>query len=150
MPCLPTLLATGTLLAAPALAAEPPASPLMAGTDELARAFQQPPDSARTGIFWFWINGNITREGITADLEAMARVGIRTVLLFETSGEIPEGPVKFLSDEWRALFRHALAEAARLGLKLRMNNDAGWCGSGGPWNTPEHSMQKLVSTRLSV
>lgn len=150
MPCLPTLLATGTLLAAPARAAEPPASPLMASTDELARAFQQPPDSARTGIFWFWINGNITREGITADLEAMARVGIRTVLLFETSGEIPEGPVKFLSDEWRALFRHALAEAARLGLKLRMNNDAGWCGSGGPWNTPEHSMQKLVSTRTSV
>jgi hypothetical protein len=148
--CLPTLLAKGTHIAPQARAAEPPASPLMAGTDELARGFQQPPESAMTGVFWFWINGNITREGITADLEAMARVGIRTALLFETSGEIPEGPVKFLGDEWRALFRHALNEADRLGMKLNINNDAGWCGSGGPWNTPEHSMQQLVSTRTSV
>ena len=66
VPCLLALLATGTLIAPQARAAEPPASPLMAGTDELACGFKQPPESARTGIFWFWINGNITREGITA------------------------------------------------------------------------------------
>lgn len=125
-------------------------SPLATRAADLAANFATPPPSAKTGVFWFWINGNITREGITADLESMARVGIKTVLLFETCGEIPEGPVKFLSAEWRALFSHALEESARLGMTLNMNNDAGWCGSGGPWNTPEHSMQKLVSTRTIV
>ena len=118
--------------------------------DELARSFQQPPDSAKTGIFWFWINGNITREGITADLEAMARAGIKTATIFETSGNLPGGPVTFLSTEWRTLFKHALAEADRLGMTLSMNNDAGWTGSGGPWNTPEHSMQQLVSSVTNV
>jgi len=117
---------------------------------DLAANFPSPPHSAKTGVFWFWVNGNITREGITADLEAMARVGIGRVVIFEVSGDIPGGTVKFLSDEWRALFRHALAEANRLDVKLNINNDAGWCGSGGPWNTPENSMQQLVSTRTSV
>jgi hypothetical protein len=97
-------------------------SPLATRAAELAGNFASPPPSAKTGVFWFWINGNITREGITADLEAMARVGIGKVLLFETSGEIPEGPVKFLGDGWRALFRHALDEAARLGVTLNINN----------------------------
>ena len=56
----------------------------------------------------------------------------------------------FGSPQWRELFRHAVAEARRLGMQLNMNNDAGWCGSGGPWNTPEFSMQKLVSTKTRV
>jgi hypothetical protein len=62
----------------------------------------------------------------------------------------PTGPVAFGSPAWRELFRHAVAEAGRLGMEINMNNDAGWTGSGGPWNTPEFSMQKLVLTSLAV
>ena len=124
-----------------------------ANGDPLADGFQRPPDSAKPWTYWFWIDGNITREGITADLEAMARVGIHGVLIMEVARPkqmAPAGPVAFGSPAWRELFRHAVAEAGRLGMEINMNNDAGWCGSGGPWNTPEFSMQKLVWTKLAV
>src|SRR5436305_2335861 len=115
--------------------------------------FQRPPDSARPWAYWFWINGNITKEGITADLEAMAGVGIGGVLIMEVARPntmAPDGPVAFASPQWREMFKHVVNEAARLGLQVNMNNDAGWCGSGGPWMTPELSMQKLVVSGLDV
>jgi hypothetical protein len=119
----------------------------------LEETFQHPPASAKPWAYWFWINGNITKAGITADLEAMARVGIGGVLIMEvarTNQMAPTGPVAFASPEWRALFKHVVAEAGRLGLEVNMNNDAGWCGSGGPWITPELSMQRLVATNITI
>ncbi len=127
-------------------------SPFSARAD-IAKEFLQPPAAARPWTYWFWINGNITREGITADLEAMARVGIGGVLIMEVANPrnmAPEGPVKFASPEWKELFQHVLNEASRLGLQVNMNNDAGWCGSGGPWITPELSMKQIVSTSATV
>ena len=145
-----TLIIASLLLGAACRAAQQDASPSNVKSEELAKNFQSPPDSAKPWAYWFWINGNITKEGITADLESMARVGIKAVLIMECSCDIPEGPVKFISPVWRDLFKHTLAEASRLGMQVDMNNDAGWCGSGGPWNTPEHSMQRLVSTMTRV
>ena len=121
-----------------------------AETRALAEAFQEPPASARPWVYWFWLNGNITREGITADLEAMARNGVGGVLIMEVDQGAPVGPVDFMSDTWRDLFHHAVSEADRLGLEINMNNDAGWNGSGGPWITPEQSMQKVVWTDTPV
>ena len=118
--------------------------------DALASGFATPPDSARPWVYWFWLNGNITREGITADLEAMKRVGIGGVLIMEVDQGAPVGPVDFMSPDWRELFQHVHAEAERLGLEVNMNNDAGWNGSGGPWITPEQSMQKVVWTETDV
>ena len=124
-----------------ALASEPsPVAPAAA----LEKGFLQPPDSARPWVYWFWLNGNITREGITADLEAMKRVGVGGVLIMEVDQGAPLGPVGFMSPAWRELFRHVVAEAGRLGLEVNMNNDAGWNGSGGPWIKPSQSMQKVV------
>ena len=120
------------------------------GAPDLAAQFAAPPASAKPWVYWFWIDGNITRAGITADLEAMARAGIGGVLIMEVAQGTPTGPVPFASPEWRDLFKHAVAEASRLGLEVNMNNDAGWCGSGGPWNTPEHAMQKVVWTETAV
>src|SRR5207248_7853251 len=68
----------------------------------------------------------------------------------DVSQDIPRGAVKFGSAEWYALFHHAAAEAARLGLKLSVNNDPGWSGSGGPWVTPEMAMQQLVWSKTNV
>jgi hypothetical protein len=127
-----------------------PAPGARAGLEE---SFQHPPESAKPWAYWFWINGNITKEGITADLEAMAHVGIGGVLIMEVANPktmAPEGTVAFASPEWRALFKHVVAEAGRLGLQVNMNNDAGWCGSGGPWMTPELSTQKLVATNITI
>ncbi len=113
---------------------------------DLAEGFEHPSASARPWVYWFWINGNITSNGITADLEAMQQAGIGGVLIMEVDQGAPKGTVAFGSPEWRRLFQHVCREAHRLGLQVRMNNDAGWCGSGGPWVTPELSMQKVVWT----
>ena len=112
--------------------------------------FLHPPDSARPWVYWFWLNGNISSNGITADLEAMKRAGIGGVLIMEVDQGAPVGPVDFMSPKWRALFRHVTVEALRLRLEVNMNNDAGWNGSGGPWIRPEQSMQKVVWTEMAV
>ena len=141
------LAALAILGAAVGLAAEPAAPQAEVS---LEQGFVQPPDSARPWVYWFWLNGNITREGITADLEAMQRVGIGGVLIMEVDQGAPVGPVDFMSDRWRELFKHVDAEARRLGLEVNMNDDAGWNGSGGPWITPEQSMQELAWTETEV
>ena len=92
----------------------------------------------------------MTSNGITADLEAMKRVGIGGLLVFEVGQGAPRGKVEFGSTEFRELFQHLCKEAKRLGLKVSVNNDAGWCGSGGPWITPELSMQKVVWSETNI
>lgn len=112
--------------------------------EEMQSGFLDPPPPAQPWVYWFVSNGNITREGITADFEAMHRVGIRGVLYMEVDQYVPPGPVRFMTPEWREMIQHAVKEATRLGMTIDMNNDAGWCGSGGPWITPELSMQMVV------
>ena len=114
------------------------------------KEFAQPPESARPWVYWFWLNSNITREGITADLEAMKRVGIGGVLIMEVDQGAPKGPVAFMSPQWREMFQFVVSEAQRLGLEVNMNNDAGWNGSGGPWIQPSQSMQKVVWSETTL
>jgi hypothetical protein len=117
---------------------------------DLAKNFAAPPASARPWVYWFALNGNLTKEGITADLEAMARVGIGGVLYMEVDQGAPKGKADFASPLWRELIKHACNEAHRLGLEINMNNAAGWTGSGGPWVTQELSMQIVVWTETVV
>ncbi|MCL5096508.1 MAG: glycosyl hydrolase family 43, partial [Candidatus Omnitrophica bacterium] len=143
-----TMTALGTLAAVNLITLIPTAN---AGTsDALAQAFARPPAWARPWVYWFPLSGNLSSNGITLDLEAMKRVGIGGVLYMEVDQGAPAGPAQFGSPQWRALFKHACEEAHRLGLEVNMNNDAGWCGSGGPWITPDLAMQKLVWTETAV
>ncbi len=121
-----------------------------ASAEDLEKGFAQPPDSARPHTWWHWMNGNITQEGITADLEAMARVGIGGAQIFNAGENIPHGPIQFNSPEWIGLVKHSAKEAHRLGLELCIHNCAGWSSSGGPWNTPEHGMKVVVSSETQV
>jgi hypothetical protein len=123
---------------------------LVSAADDLAKNFAAPPPSARPWVYWFPLDGNISSNGITADLKAMKRVGIGGVLYMETDQGAPKGPALFAGPLWRDLFKHICSEAHRLGLQVNMNNDAGWCGSGGPWITPELSMQRIVWTETNV
>ncbi len=116
----------------------------------LEAGFQKPTGECRPHTWWHWMNGNITKEGITADLEAMHDVGIGGAQIFNVSEGIPAGSVLFMSTEWRALIKHATAEAARLGIELTLHNCAGWSSSGGPWITPEFAMQTLVESETTV
>jgi hypothetical protein len=125
-------------------------APRASAADQLEAGFRRPPPSARPWVYWFPLDGNISSNGITLDLEAMARVNIGGVLYMETEQGTPRGPAAFGGPLWRDLFKHLCAEARRLGLQVNVNNDAGWCGSGGPWITPELSMQRLVWTETPV
>ncbi len=121
-----------------------------AAAADLEQGFLHPPDSARPRVDWFVMDGNLSREGITADFEAMKQVGLGGVRFMEVDVGIPKGPTKFMSPPWRELFKHANAEAGRLGLEMTMPASPGWTGSGGPWVKPEHSMQKLVTSETNV
>jgi len=117
---------------------------------ELERGFREPPPTARPYTWWHWMNGNITADGITRDLEAMQRVGVGGFQIFQVGTGIPKGPVDYGSPEHMKLLEHAAREALRLGLEFDMHNCPGWSSSGGPWNTPEYAMQQLVWTETYV
>lgn len=121
--------------------------PLMS---ELRSSFAQPPPSARPWVYWTWLNSNLTREGITADLEAMARVGIGGALILDVDQGTPPGPMAFFDDSWQAMFKHTIAEAKRLGLEINVNNGPGYYGSGGAWISPEYGMQSVVHSEVPV
>jgi len=103
---------------------------------DMFAAFVKPPVETNPGGYWWWLNGLIDKEGITRDITEFAAKGVNNLLLVNSIGsEMPEG-VKFLSDEWKVLFRHALGEAKKHGISIGMNLCSGWC-MGGPWITPE-------------
>ncbi len=112
--------------------------------------FAAPPASARPWVYWTWLGSNLTREGITADLEAMQRVGIGGALILDVDQGTPPGAMKFFDAQWQAMFKHTIAEAKRLGLEINVNNGAGYYGSGGPWVTPELGMQWVFQSETPV
>ncbi len=118
--------------------------------DPLAAQFAAPPASAYPHTWWHWINGNISRAGITADLEAMKRVGIAGATIVQYDGEgLPAGPVS-LAQASGEFTQFAIREAARLGLQIGIGNCPGWSSSGGPWITPEHGMQMVTVSGTTV
>ena len=96
------------------------------------------------------MNGNVTTEGITLDLEAMKRAGIRGFQIFQVGTSIPKGPVDYSSAEHARLLQHAAKEAERLGMEFDIMNCPGWSSSGGPWITPERSMKQLTWSETLV
>jgi hypothetical protein len=117
---------------------------------DLERDFRNPPPSAGPHNWWHWMNGNISEVGITRDLEAMKRVGVKAFQIFQVGAGIPKGPVEYGSPEHIRLLKHAAREADRLGLGFAMHNCPGWSSSGGPWITPELSMQVLTWSETPI
>ncbi len=137
---------TAKMLAAVALAL----SLTTTAPDALQSAFQNPPPSARPHTWWHWMNGNVTKEGITADLEAMKVAGIGGAQLFTVDQGIPHGPAGYGGTLWRELTAWAVKEADRLGIELCIHNCAGWSSSGGPWVKPEDAMQVVAWSTMEV
>ena len=112
--------------------------------------FDRPETKYAPRVFWQWMNGNITREGINLDLEAMAATGLGGGILFNNAVGIPAGTIDYNSTAWKELTLHALQQADRLGLKLMLHNAPGYSGTGGPWITPENAMQQVVWSEAFV
>src|SRR5688572_2680498 len=121
----------------------------------LETAWQNPPRDARVRAYWWWLNGNITKEAITRDLEQLKAKGFGGALICDADGSsqdgnsrVPHGPT-FFTAEWRELYRHTLREADRLGLEMSLNIQSGW-NLGGPMVTQDDAPKKLVWTEVRV
>ncbi|MGZ3871795.1 MAG: glycosyl hydrolase [Mucilaginibacter sp.] len=112
--------------------------------------FLNPPASARPGVYWYFMDGNMNKASITADLESMKKAGIGNVIFLEVNVGLPVGPIDFLSGQWQDIFKHAVSESKRLGIEITLGIGPGWTGSGGPWVPASQSMQHLVSAAITV
>lgn len=110
----------------------------------LESQFLNPPSSVKPQTWFHAMSGNMSKLGITKDLESMAEVGIGGFVHFNVTQGIPLGDIKFNSDAHIELITHMAAEAERLGLSFGLHNSDGWTSSGGPWVTPQQSMKKVV------
>jgi hypothetical protein len=150
------LLAATLLFAVPASAqtASGGGSPAeVARADPLRDGFRDPPASARPRTWWHWLNGNITEQGIVADLEWMKRIGLGGVQTFDASlmtPQIVDRRLAYMTPEWRHAFRLAAATADRLGLELAIAGSPGWSETGGPWVPPADGMKKLVWSQVDL
>lgn len=122
---------------------------------DLEAGWKNPPAMARPRCWWWWLNGNVTKEAITRDLEEMKAKGLGGANIIDAGGadqrgnrQVPHGP-DFGSPEWREQFLHALKEADRLGLELGLNIQSGW-NLGGPVVGPEHAAKKIVFAETSA
>ena len=121
--------------------------------DSLEQGFIDPPDAAKPRVWWHWTGGNVTKEGITKDLEWMKRAGIGGAQIADiglAGGQVIENKIEFFTPEWFDMIRHAAAESDRLGLELAIFSSSGWSLTGGPWVQPEQAMKKLVWSETKV
>src|SRR5262245_48099476 len=129
------------------------ALPGQQNVDNLKRDFLNPPLSARPRVWWHWMNGNITKEGIARDLEWMKRVGIGGLQNFDAelmTPKVVEQRLPYMTPEWKEAFRYAADLADKLGLEMAIASSPGWSETGGPWVKPEQAMKKLVWSELPV
>ena len=122
--------------------------------------FRNPPEEARPGVWWHWMGSNVSREGITRDLEGFKDAGIAAATIFGMAdvctpwaGHIENSPNDGLlafTDPWWKLVRHAAAEGKRLGIDVGIHNCPGYTSTGGPWITPELAMQQIFHSRVDV
>lgn len=119
-------------------------------TGELEKDFLNPPASARPQAYWMWMNGHITRKGISLDLQRMKEMGLAGAFIYNTGTGIPKGPIVYGSEDWNEMIVYAMAEAHRLGLELSIHNSPGYSSTGGSWVPPEMSMQQLVWSEIVV
>ena len=121
--------------------------------DTLERGFQNPPDSAKPRVWWHWMNGNISKEGIKADLEWMKRVGIGGFQNFDAALSTPQVVEKrlvYMTPEWKDAFKFTATLADQLGLEMAIAGSPGWSESGGPWVPPGQGMKKVVWSETAV
>lgn len=133
---------------------------LLTGASALAqdysKDFQNPPQEARIRVWWHWMDSNISKEGIKADLDWMKASGIGGVQQFDAGGTMMGGGqtivkrLPYMQDEWKDAFRYAIRYADELGMEVAIASAPGWSSTGGPWVKPENAMKKLTWRTLDV
>ncbi|MGO9491497.1 MAG: glycosyl hydrolase [Terracidiphilus sp.] len=121
--------------------------------DELLRGFLDPPNGARPRVWWHWMNGNISTEGVKLDLDWMHRVGIGGVTIFEgainTPQVVPQRLI-YMTPEWKQAFKTAVSTARSLNMEVAIASSPGWSETGGPWVPAAQGMKKMVWSATRV
>lgn len=119
---------------------------------DLESGFVNPPETVQTSVYWYWMCGNISKEGVIKDLEAMKKVGINRAFIGNIYFDPYEGArnVKLMSDEWWEVTHAALKKASELGIEIGIFNSPGWSQAGGPWVKPDEAMRYLTSSETRV
>jgi hypothetical protein len=140
-----------TAIAIPLLASIPLWA--QAASDPLRQGFENPPSGARPRVWWHWMNGNITQQGIKLDLEWMHRVGIAGFQNFDAALQTPqivEQRLPYMTPEWKDAFRYAIQLGDQFGMEMAIAGSPGWSESGGPWVPPSQGMKKYVWSETAV
>jgi len=122
-------------------------------TDPLKSGFENPPDGAKPRVWWHWMNGNITKEGIKLDLEWMHRAGLGGFQNFDAAlftPQVVEKRLAYMTPEWRDAFKSATLLADQLGLEEAIAGSPGWSETGGPWVPAKEAMKKYVWSETRV
>jgi len=121
--------------------------------DSLYKNFVTPPNSAKPRVWWHWMNGNITKDGIKKDFEWMSRSGIGGFQNFDaglTTPQIVKKRLIYMTPEWKDAFRFATRLADSLHLEMAIAGSPGWSESGGPWVPAKEGMKKIVWREIRV
>ncbi|CAN5426858.1 hypothetical protein BH10PSE4_BH10PSE4_09320 [soil metagenome] len=133
-----------------------PIPPVAHAQDALRDGFTSPPSATRPQVYWQWINGNVSQEGIRLDLDWMKRAGIGGPILFDIGFGSPPIPqyvehrVGYGTPEWKAMVRYTAERSRALGLAFGLQAGGGWSETGGPWVKPEQAMKKLVWSEATL
>lgn len=121
--------------------------------DSLKSGFENPPNGARPRVWWHWMNGNITKDGIKLDLEWMHRIGLGGFQTFDAAlmtPQVVDHRLVYMTPEWKETFLYATKLADQLGLEEAIAGSPGWSETGGPWVPPAQAMKKLVWSETRV
>ncbi len=119
----------------------------------LEAQFSDPPQSARPRVWWHWMNGNISEDGIANDLAWMQRIGIGGLQNFDANLQTPqivEKRLVYMTPEWKKAFNFTAKEAEKRGLELAIAASPGWSETGGPWVPEADALKKLVWSETSL
>lgn len=129
------------------------ASGLSYAQSDILKEFENPPREYRPQVWWHWMNGNITREGLDKDLDWMDRVGISGFHVFDAGFDTPQlvaERVPYMTPGWKELFNHVLDRAQAMDMDVAITSSPGWSITGGPWVPKEDAMKKLVWSETVV
>ena len=130
-----------------------PSCTLSQTADPLKQGFENPPAGARPRVWWHWMNGNISEEGIKLDEEWMKRIGIAGFQNFDAALSTPQvvkQRLAYMTPEWKDAFRYATTTAEQLDLEMAIAGSPGWSETGGPWVPPSEGMKKYVWAETEV
>ena len=114
----------------------------------LYEQFANPPQQARPRVWWHWMDGNVSIDGITKDIEWMDRAGIGGFHQFDAGGigmrPIVDETMPYNTPSWKVALQYAMELAAAKGMETAVASAPGWSSTGGPWVKPEDAMKKLT------